>query len=131
MVRGFVKNGVFTRQNRKFADNWRRRTPARGHPAHPHRPRPYYVTMPVLLVHSRDGGWVDGPGGPLRASVLFHHESGMLLILTALPLRASVISIYTRIAIMTCEKFGMAHDVAADQPAINKEGQPRWHTSDL
>jgi hypothetical protein len=47
----------------------RRRTRARGHPAQPPDPRPYDVTMQVLVVHRRDGGGAAGRGGPLRASV--------------------------------------------------------------
>ncbi len=57
------------------------RTPARGLTPPRHIPRPYYATMSVLLVHSRDGGWVDGP---LRASVLLH-ESRMFLKLLVFP----------------------------------------------
>jgi hypothetical protein len=40
------------------------RTPARGPAPQPYCPRPYYATMLVLLVHSRDGGWVDGWWAP-------------------------------------------------------------------
>jgi hypothetical protein len=43
---------------------WRRRTPTRGPTPHPHRPRPYYMTMPVLSVHNIVGtGEVVWMGG--------------------------------------------------------------------
>src|SRR5581483_2940306 len=66
------------------------RTPARGTTPPPHHSRPYYGRRMVpTFVHSRDGGWVDAGWCPLRASVLFHHEAGLLS--QPGPLRASVL----------------------------------------
>jgi len=60
---------IFYKQSRQCEKIERRRTPARGHPPRPLDPRPYYATMQVLVVHSRDGGGADAVGGPSRASV--------------------------------------------------------------
>ncbi|HVB24455.1 MAG TPA: hypothetical protein VNG51_21130 [Ktedonobacteraceae bacterium] len=65
-----------------------KRTPARGHPPHPHRSRPYDVRREPASWHRRDGGRVDVVGGPSRASV---------------------VSLFSRIAGIACKKFGMTH----------------------